>query len=144
LQAKLGEDAFDAAGADRKAALAQLLGDDLGGGIGIEKAVTHDLLDDLIGAAVMGLGPALLIAECQHAAVLQELTQLKVALPAEAELVGCGGGAHALALSFEEHRELAQDNIGGRRTQGAAGTFEDEGVCGNGEHTSGKRSHRCQ
>lgn len=135
MQAELRDDAFDAAGADGKAALAQFLGDDLDGGIRVKKAVAHDLLDDLIGAAVIGLGPALLVEERQDAASLEELAQLKIALPAETELFGRGGGAKALALSFEEHRELGEDDIRGRRAQGAAGTVEGEGMFGDGEHT---------
>jgi len=115
LQAKLGHDALDAAGADGKAALAQFLGDDLGGGIRVEKAVADDLLDDLIGAAVMGLGAALLVEQREEVAALEQLAQLKIALPAKAEL-GCRrGGTQALTLSFEKHGKLGEARSRSRR-----------------------------
>jgi hypothetical protein len=43
LQAVIGEDALDTALADREVGLAELLGNDLGGGLRVQKAVAQDL-----------------------------------------------------------------------------------------------------
>jgi len=128
LRAKLREDAFDAAGADHETALPQFLRDDLGRGIRVEEAVADNLLDDLIGAAVVGLGPAFLIEQGESAVALKGDAQLEVTLPAEAELGGGRAGAQSFTLSFEEHGELGEDDIGRGRAQRAAGTYEGEGV----------------
>jgi hypothetical protein len=56
LQAVLLDDAFHAAGADGEVGLAEFLGDDRGGGVGVEEAVADDLPDNLRGADVVGFG----------------------------------------------------------------------------------------
>jgi hypothetical protein len=130
LQAKLRDNPLDAARADRNAALAQFLGNDLDGGIRVEKTVADDLLDDLIGPAVMGLRTALLIEQGEHAAEGEGAPELEVALATEAKLGGGGGRSQSFALAFEEHGEFGQNQIGLGRAQRAAGTFEGQGVFG--------------
>jgi hypothetical protein len=61
------DDAFDAPGADGEAGLAELLGDDVDGGVGVEEAVANDLTLDLVGADVVGFGTTLLVLESQGA-----------------------------------------------------------------------------
>ena len=58
MQAEFGNDAFDTAVADGQAGLAELLGDDGGGGLGIEEPLPDDLADDFVGASGTGLGTA--------------------------------------------------------------------------------------
>jgi len=57
LQAIIGDDPLDTALADRELGLAQLLGDDRGGGLWVQKAVAQDLPHGWVGAAVIGFGP---------------------------------------------------------------------------------------
>jgi hypothetical protein len=56
LQAVLLDGAFHAPGADLETGLAELLGDDVDRGVGIEEAVADDLSLDLVGADGIGLG----------------------------------------------------------------------------------------
>jgi hypothetical protein len=65
LKAELSDDAVDAALADGEAALTQLLGNNFRGGIAIEKTMPNDLADKFFGAAVVGLGTALLAQQAQ-------------------------------------------------------------------------------
>ena len=58
MKAVVGDDPFDAAGADGVAELAELLGDDLGADRRIEEAQADGQPDDLVGAAVVGFGAA--------------------------------------------------------------------------------------
>ena len=121
----MGDDAFDAAGTDGPAGLAEFLGDDIGGGVGVEEAVADDLADDFIGAAVEAFGAAFLAEQGGGAAVGERLAELEVALLAQAELACGGGGAEALALAFDEHREFAGDLVVGPEGAGAGGADEE-------------------
>lgn len=134
MQAEVGDDAFDAAGADGVAALAELLGEDGRGGVGVEEAMTDDLLEDLVGAAVVGLGAALAIEQSGGTEFLQALTKLEVALLAEAELGGGGQGAEPFAFALVEHGELAKEEVVRRHREGAAGALKEKGVGKDLEH----------
>lgn len=125
MKAVVGDDAFDAAGTDDPARLAELLGDDVGGGVGVEEAVADDLADDFVGAAGGAFGAAFLAEQRGGAAVGERLAELEVALLAEAELACGGGGAEALALAFDEHGEFAGDLVVGAEGEGAGGADEE-------------------
>jgi len=56
LKAILLDDAVHAPGADGEASLAELLGDDVDRGIGIEEALADDLALDLVGADIVVFG----------------------------------------------------------------------------------------
>jgi len=93
LQAELGDDPLDTAGADGRAGLAEFLGQDLGRGLRIQEAIADHLLDELGGAAVVGLGTAFLVDQRQDPALLEEVAQLEVALFTVGELLGGLQGA---------------------------------------------------
>lgn len=128
MQSELCDHPLDAPGADDLTTLAQLLSDHICGGLRVQKAVAHHLLKDLAGAAVRGLGPALLVVEGRGALGLESVKELEVALFAEAEFLGGGGRTQALALPFVEHGELGEDGIGSRSEQSARGPGELERV----------------
>jgi hypothetical protein len=65
LKAVFLDDAFHASGADLETGLAEFLSDDVGRGVGIEKALADDLSLDLVGADVVGFGAAFLGLESQ-------------------------------------------------------------------------------
>src|SRR5216683_608209 len=125
LKAVVSDDAFDAARTDDPAGLAELLGDDVGGGVGVEEAVADDLADDFVGAAVEAFGAAFLAEQGGGAAVGERLAELEVALFTEAELARGGGGAEALALAFDEHGEFAGDLVVWAEGEGAGGADEE-------------------
>src|SRR5207302_4145978 len=87
------------------AGLAQLLGDDVGRGVGVEEAVADDLADDFLGAHRGALGPAFLAPQRRRPPLVEALEELVIARPAEAVLGGGGGAAEAFALSLDEHEE---------------------------------------
>ncbi len=103
MQAEFGDDALHTAGAEPVATLPELLGQDRGGSVGIEKAVPNDLLADLVRAAGGAFGAALLALQGAGPLLLVELAQLEVALLAEAEFVGGGQRAGGFAFAFVEH-----------------------------------------
>ena len=100
MQAVIGDDPFDAPQTDGKLGLAELLSDDLRGSLRIQKAITQDLADGLVGAAIIGPGAGLLRLECGQATLLESIEDLIVALTTVAKLLGGGGdtGLHALAF----------------------------------------------
>jgi hypothetical protein len=107
----LGHDPFDGAGADGLTGLAQFLADDGGRGGRVQEAITNHLLDDLIGAAIVGFGAALLILQGRGSALLESLAQLEVALLGIAEFLGGSNRAGAFALAFVEHGQFGQDGV---------------------------------
>jgi hypothetical protein len=88
LQAEVGDDPLDTAGADAVAGLANSMGQDAGASHRVEEAAANHLLADLVGAAVGGFGAALEALQSQGAALLEACAQLEVALLAEAEFAG--------------------------------------------------------
>ena len=137
MKAELGDDPFDGASADGLPGLTQLLAEDGGRGVGIQKAIADDLLDDLVGAAVVGFGAALLVLEGEGTALFEGLAQLEVALLGVAELAGGGQGAEAFALAFVEQGEFGEDGVVGGDGQLARWADEDQRVFSDLEH-------RCQ
>jgi hypothetical protein len=106
-------------------AWAELLGDDVGGGVGVEEAVADDLTDDFVGAAVEAFGTAFLAEQGGGAAVDERLTELEVALFTEAELASGCCGAEALAFTFDEHGEFAGNLVVGAEGERASGADEE-------------------
>jgi hypothetical protein len=111
LKAKVADDPFDRARADGPAGLAEFLGDDRGGSVGVQEAMTNDLADKLVGASVVAFGATLLASEGQSAAAVEGVAELEIALLTQAELCGSPQGAKALALTFQEHGQFARDFI---------------------------------
>lgn len=138
MKAELADHALDGAGRDRMAGLAQLLADDRRRGIRIQEAVTDHLLHDLVGAAVISFGTAFLVLEGQCALPFKGVAQLEVALLGEAEFGSGGQRPHPFALPFVEHGEFGKDGVARRSDELTARTRENQGVCGNVEH-SGRR-----
>ena len=124
MQAVIGDDALDAAQTDLEVGLAQFLGDDLRGGIRIQKAIAQNLADGLIGAAVVGLGASLLRLEGGQAALLEGVEDLIVTLTAVAVFLGDGGDVVVQTLAFNEHEETGSQRVGAGDGQGAGGTSQ--------------------
>jgi hypothetical protein len=110
-KAEVFHDAFDAAGTDDPAGLAEFLSKDGGGGFGIEEAMANDLADDFVGTAIVAFWAALTALQSQGAAVGESLAQLEIALFAETELAGGTQGTKLLALAFKEHGQFPSDFI---------------------------------
>lgn len=115
---------MDAARAQGLAGLADFLRQHGWGGLRIQEAVANDQLLDQVGAAIRALGAGLLALEPQGSVLVQELTQLEVALLAEAEFGRGGQRAEAFTLAFVEHGELVDDFVVSRNGQAAARTLE--------------------
>jgi hypothetical protein len=113
---------------DLEVRLAEFLGDDLGGGVGIQKAVAQDLANDLVGAAVRGFRTGLLRQEGGQALLLEAVQQLIIALPAAAVFFGDGGDVVCQTLALDEHQEAVGLQVGGRDGQGARGTDQTVGA----------------
>jgi len=119
LQAVAGNDAVDATGADGMAELTKFLGDDGGGGIGVEEAISDDQADDFVGATVEGLRTALMILQYGRAVLVIPPAQLEVALLAVPISAGGLQGAE-VAFALDEHKELTGNGIVGADGQRAA------------------------
>jgi hypothetical protein len=126
LQAEVGEDTLDAAGAEGVAGLADFLGQDGGRSVRIQEAMADDLLADRLSAAVGGFGAALLALQGAGAARLIEPAQLEIALLAEAEFAGSGQGAVGFAFAFVEHGQFTGDFVVVADGQRARGAGEDQ------------------
>ena len=111
MKAILLDDAVHASSTDGETSLAELLGDDVDRGVGIEEALPDDLANDLVGADIVAFGAGLVALESCAAMFTVEFEQLKIALFAEVELVGGLGGAEPFALAFDEHGEAGDDEV---------------------------------
>ena len=111
MKAVLLDDTNDATNADREAGLAQFLRDDVDGGVRIEKTVTDDLANDLVGADIVAFGAGLVTLESSASMFTIEFKQLKISLFAEVELLGGLGGAEPFALAFDEHGQAGDDQV---------------------------------
>lgn len=136
LQAEVRNDASDAPGADGQAALAEFLGDDISRGLGIEEAMPNDLSDDFVGASVVAFGAAFLVEQRGGAAVAVGLSELEIALLAEASLVSCRERSESLAFAFDEHDEFGSEFVVGADGQGAQRADELPELRIEGEHGS--------
>ena len=125
MKAVIGDDPLHTADAEREVGLAQLLGNDLGGGLRVEETVAQDLAHGLVGAAVMGFGAGLLGVEGGSSALLEGVEDLIVALPAIAIFLGDAGDIGLQTLALHKHEEAAGDFVVGLNGQGAgwAGEF---------------------
>lgn len=121
LKPVLGDDPFDAAGADGPAALPQLLRDNLRGGVGVEKAMPDDLSDHFGRSPILRFGTAFLAVQCNRAGLLEGGAELKVTLLAETELCGGLQRSRSLAFTFHEHHELPRDLVILTHVQDTAG-----------------------
>jgi hypothetical protein len=111
LQAILLDDTVHTPGADGETSLAELLGDDVDRGVGIEEAVADDLALDLVGADIVVFGAGFVALQSCTSMLTIEFEQLKISLFAEAELLGGIGGTESFALAFDEHGEAGDDEV---------------------------------
>ena len=119
MQAVIGDDPFDAAQTEGQTGLAEFLGDDGGGDVGIQKTVAQDLADELIGPAIIGFGAGLPGLESGQAALLVIREHLVIALAAKAVFAGDLGDLRLQALTFDEHEEAAGLFVRRRDGEGA-------------------------
>ena len=127
MNAVVGDDALDTPQTDGEVGLTQLLGDDFGRGLRVQKAVAQDLADGLVGAAVIGFGAGLVGTKGGEAALLEVLQDLIIALAAVAVFLGDGADVILQTLAFDEHEETVGLEIGGWDRQSADGAGETMG-----------------
>ena len=119
LKAVIGDDPLDTAPADGEVGLAELLGDDIGGRVGIQEAVAQDLADRLVGTPIIGFGAGLLRLEGGEATALEGIEDLIIALTAIAILLGDGGDVGFQTFAFDQHEEAVGQLVGGFNGEGA-------------------------
>ena len=119
MKAEIGNHPLDAAGADHGSQLSQLLGNHLDRRLGIQKSIADDLPDNVVRAAVVGLGTTLLVDQPHRALFHIQLAELEVALLGVTMLLGRGKRPHPVALPFDQHRQFARDIIIGTHGQRA-------------------------
>jgi hypothetical protein len=125
LQAVVGEDALDAALADREVGLAQFLGDDGGAGVRIQVAIAQDLADDGVSAARGGFGAGFVGEERGDATLEIGGVELVITLAAAAIFGGDGGDGLGEALALQEHEETLGLGIVSGDRQGARGSADE-------------------
>lgn len=115
----------NASNADGKAALPQLLGDNLRGGIRIQKSMADRLPDEFISPAVVCLGPRLLALQCGRTAFLEGVEQLEISLFTVAVLLGGPGRPKAHTLPLDQHEKFACDLVVAGELDAALGATQD-------------------
>ena len=126
MKAVIGDDAFDAALTNGMRLLADFLRDDGWGTIGIEETTADNQADDLIGAAVIGLGTWGLQAQALRAFRIESGQDLVIALAGEIIFLSGFGWAEPFALTFNEHSQAAGDLVVLRDPERAARAGEAE------------------
>lgn len=91
--------------------MTEFLGNDLGGGLRVEKAVADGLADQFLTATVVGAGASLLAEQAPGSLLQEAVAQLKVTLAAEAKLGGRLIRTQRTTFAFEEHGQLEADFI---------------------------------
>jgi hypothetical protein len=119
LKAVIGDDTLDAAQADGEVILAQPLGNDAGGGVRVEEAVSQDQADGLVCAAVIGSGPGFLGLEGRQPPLLIVGQELIIALAAQAILLGQARDVWLKALALQKHEEARGRQVFGVDGHGA-------------------------
>jgi hypothetical protein len=112
LKAILLDDALHATGTDEEAGLAELLGDDIDRGIGIEEAVTDDLAFDFVGPDRVAFGATFVRLEGDGPSFVELREQLMITLSGEAILLGGLRTAESSAFSLNDHEQAWGDLIG--------------------------------
>src|SRR6516225_5113513 len=87
--------------------LLELLRDDLGRSIRIQKTMTNDLAHHLFGAPIVALWPACFTLQSQGPMSFKLFQELKIALFSVTEFTSGLSGTQSLALAFEKHGQLA-------------------------------------
>jgi hypothetical protein len=122
LKAVLLDDAFHRAGTEGEAGLAELLGDDVDRGVGVEEAVADDLAFQLVGADRGGLGSAPLRQEGQGPSALETIENLIIPLSGQAVFEGGLAGAETFTFALQEHDQARCDLVAGGDEQFAGGS----------------------
>src|SRR5258708_11485104 len=141
LQTEIGQDAADAAGADDQTGLADLLGDEVQGGVRGKEGVANDLMGEVDGAAGRALRAGFATEQGQATALCEGGEELVIALLGVAVLDGGGGGTEPFAFPFDEHGQFAENLVVAFRQNklaGAAGYRMGGGGEPHGTSTSGE------
>ena len=91
--------------------LLEPLRNDLGRSIRIQETMPNDLAHYLLGASIVGLGPACFALQSQGPLSFKDFQQLKIALPSVTEFPSSLRGTQSLAFAFEKHCHLTGDFI---------------------------------
>lgn len=107
----LFDNAFNAPGADLPSGLAKFLGDHVGGGIRVEKAMPDDLSNHLAGSAKVSFGAWFAGLESESALGFVGVEKLEIPLFAITVFLSGGGRSKSCAFALQEHGESARDFI---------------------------------
>jgi hypothetical protein len=124
LKAVVLDESLDAANADGLAGLLEFLGKNFGGGVGVEEAKAKQLAKRFVRTTRAGLGAGRMAEQSRAAVFLEDLAELVVTLPAEAEQVGSLGGSQVGAFAEDEHQKFVGEFVLGAEAQGASRSVE--------------------
>ena len=110
-KAEVGQDAADAAGADGRTRLADLLSDDIRRGVGIEEAVADNLVNHGRGATRRCFGARFAAEQGKATALGEGREDLVIALSGVAVFGGGCGGAESFTFTLDEHSQFEEDLI---------------------------------
>jgi len=111
LKPIIGDHTGDATGTDRESRLAKLLDDDLRGSLGIKEPMADDLPYQFVRAAIIPLGPSLLITQNRRSFFLVRVKNLVIALLGIPILFCCFGWPQSLQFTLNEHGKFPSDFI---------------------------------
>ena len=106
--------------------LPDFLSDDGGGTIRVQESTTDGQADNLVGAAVIGLGSWGLQQQTLGTLLVKGGQDLVIAWAGELIFLSGLGRAEALALPFDEHGQAAADLVVIGHQEGAASSCEAE------------------
>jgi hypothetical protein len=110
LEGVVLDNAFHATDANGGSGLNEFLSDDFGRRVGVEEAMSNDLPYDFVGATIVSFGSAFVGNKTLRAELLELLTELKIALARESELLGRLLRSKT-TFAFQQHGKAAGDFI---------------------------------
>jgi hypothetical protein len=117
---------LDTAGSDGHPALSDFLGNDFGGGVGIEETVAEDLSVDLVGSSIVGFRSPFLVPEALGATLPKTPQDLEVMLPGVVVFPSGPRRSEAFTLAFDKHGQFHGDFIVAIDRQSAGFSFKNE------------------
>jgi hypothetical protein len=111
LKAIFREDPFNTSNGDEIAILVQFLGNDLRRHLGIKKSIPDDLTDNLVGSAVVALGPRFETFKPCSSSFPELAKDLVVALSSESILFCRFERAKTFALALIEHCKFKRNFV---------------------------------
>ena len=139
MQPVIGDDSFDAAGADGVALLAEFLSYDIHRAVRVQEAISNDQTNDLFSSAVIGFRSWSFGQQAHSTMFLETMEELIIALAAVAEEFSGLGNIGVFALTLDEHGQTTANNIIVGDLEGAIGAREVELLFREQDVHSGKK-----